>query len=286
MQFTKMHGLGNNYIYFDLLKNSLEGIDLNALAKSVSDINYGVGSDGMILICPAEHKEADFRMRIFNADGSEGKNCGNGLRCTAKYIYDHGYASTSTFKIETMGGMIVEAEVFPNEGIVKIDMGEPELLKESIPMQGNPQSKSINESFEIGEKSLDLTSVSMGNPHTILFVDDVKAYPLEDFGPIVENAALFPERVNFGIVQVVNEQEVNYRVWERGSGITMACGTGACAAVVAATLNNKVSRNKPITVHLPGGDLIILWDMDNHVWKSGPAEYIFHGEWDTEPFRK
>ncbi|PWA13142.1 diaminopimelate epimerase [Pueribacillus theae] len=281
MLFTKMHGLGNKYVFFNLLNNPLDNHDLSELARSVSDVNYGIGSDGMILICPSD--KADFRMRIFNADGSEGKNCGNGLRCTAKYLYDNGYSESSQFTIETLGEIVeVEVELETNHKStvrsVKVDMGEPKLQKADLPMEGDPFSSTINEPVIIENQEFHMTCLSMGNPHAILFVDDVKKFPLERWGPKIEHATLFPERVNVGIVHVLNEQEIDYRVWERGSGLTMACGTGACAAVVAAALNNRLKRELPITVHLPGGDLTILWDANNHVWKSGPAEYICHGE--------
>ncbi|WP_017755479.1 diaminopimelate epimerase [Calidifontibacillus oryziterrae] len=280
MQFTKMHGLGNNYVFFNLLDFSLENIDFAQLARQVSDVNFGIGSDGIILICPSE--VADFRMRIFNEDGSEGKNCGNGLRCVAKYLYDHMYAANPDFTIETLGGIVqVKVEVEVGERFIRyitVDMGEPQLLKGVIPMLGNPSTTTINEPFTIDNEIYHMTCVSMGNPHTILFVDDVGKVPVEKIGPTIENSELFPERVNVGFVNVENRQEIHYCVWERGSGITMACGTGACAAVVAATLNNMIDRYIPITVHLPGGDLTIRWDENNHVWKRGEAAYICQGE--------
>lgn len=279
MQFTKMHGLGNNYVFFNLLEDSMENIDFAELSRQVSDVNFGIGSDGIILICPSDR--ADFRMRIFNEDGSEGKNCGNGLRCVAKYVFDHNYVTIPTFTIETLGGDVsVEVEEDPSHTVryVTVDMGEPRLLKEMIPMEGDSFSTTINEPFLIDGKEYHMTCVSMGNPHTIMFVDDVNEVPVETIGPVIEHAPLFPERVNVGFVDVVNRQEINYRVWERGSGITMACGTGACAAVVAATLNNKLDKHVPITVHLPGGDLTVKWDENNHVWKRGEAAYICNGE--------
>jgi diaminopimelate epimerase len=280
MLFTKMHGLGNNYVFFNLLENPGEGMDWHELAKEVSDVNYGIGSDGIILICPSD--VADFRMRIFNADGSEGKNCGNGLRCTARYLVDHGYAGLSPFTIETLGG-IVKVEVLPEdsrnqtERQVRVDMGVPGLLKGDVPMQGNPRTMTINEPFEIDGRIFHMTCLSMGNPHAIIFVDDVDAFPLTVWGPKIEWAEQFPERVNVGIVRVLNERELQYRVWERGSGITMACGTGACAAVVASVLNNYIKMDTPVTVHLPGGDLNIVWDSQGHVWKTGPASYVCSG---------
>ncbi|MBP2243045.1 diaminopimelate epimerase [Cytobacillus eiseniae] len=283
MQFTKMHGLGNNYIFFNLLEMPMDNQDFEQLARTVSNVNTGIGSDGMILICPSE--VADYKMRIFNEDGSEGKNCGNGLRCVAKYLFDHMYATSTAFSIETLGG-IVHVKVEPDKKrivqSVTIDMGKPQLTKEMIPMKGDPETQTINEQLEIGERSFQMTCVSMGNPHAIIFVDDVEAFPLEEIGPEIENADLFPERVNLGIVQVKSRHEIHYRVWERGSGITMACGTGACAAVVAATLNHLVDRYIPITVHLPGGQLTIRWDENNHVWKRGEAAYICYGEFITD----
>lgn len=279
MLFTKMHGLGNNYIIFNLLENSLEEQDLSPLAKAVSDVNVGIGSDGMILICPSVI--ADFQMRIFNADGSEGKNCGNGLRCVAKYLFDHIFTESHSFSIETLGG-IVKVKVQSGKRnlaeSITVDMGEPRLFKGMLPMRGAPFSTTINETCRIGGEDYKLTCVSMGNPHAITFVDEVNNVPLEEIGPMIEQDELFPDRVNVGVVRVKNEEEIDYRVWERGSGITMACGTGACAAVVAAVLNKKIPKNQEVTVHLPGGDLMIQWDENNHVWMTGAAEYICHGE--------
>ncbi|MEH7387401.1 diaminopimelate epimerase [Bacillus sp. JJ1521] len=275
MLFTKMHGLGNNYIFFNLLECPLEEQKLSALAKAVSDVNFGIGSDGMILILPSEI--ADFRMRIFNADGSEGKNCGNGLRCVGKFLVDHLLVEKNTFSIETLGG-IVDVTVQTGTNHVAVDMGEPKLRKELIPMKGESHSTTINQPFTIDGKEYHLTCVSMGNPHAIIFVDDVKAFPLEKVGPLIEHSELFPERVNVGIVHVKDGGEIDYRVWERGSGITMACATGACAAVVASILNGKIAKHRPVTVHLPGGDLEVTWDINNHIWQKGEAAYICHGE--------
>ena len=279
MKFTKMHGLGNNYIIFNLLTSSLEEQDLTSLAKAVSDVNFGIGSDGMILICPSER--ADFRMRIFNKDGSEGKNCGNGLRCVGKYLFDQNLTTSNSFSIETLGGVVSVTVTRDQEKVtefITIDMGEPGLLKGMIPMEGDPMTTTIHEPFSIGGKEYHMTCVSMGNPHAILFVDHVNEIDLEEIGPVFEHAELFPERVNLGIAHVLNGHEIDYRVWERGSGITMACGTGACAAVVAAILNEKIEKHQPVKVHLPGGDLEITWDENNHIWKKGTAEYICHGE--------
>lgn len=274
-----MHGLGNNYIFINLLEFSLPEHILPTLARNLSNVHFGIGSDGMILIC--ESKVADFRMRIFNADGSEGKNCGNGLRCVAKYLYDYQFTDSKHFTIETLGG-IVNVHITTNQNreveYVTVDMGEPKLLKAMIPMKGEPMTMTINERFTISGNDYHLTCVSMGNPHAILFAENVHETPLEEIGPKIEFSELFPERVNVGVVSVKGRNELDYRVWERGSGITMACGTGACAAVVAAILNKKIEKNQPVTVHLPGGDLEIRWDENNHVWMKGKAEYICHGE--------
>jgi len=284
MQFTKMHGLGNNYVLFDQLDNPaniLPEEDYPELSRKVSDVNFGIGSDGIILIGTSE--SADFKMRIFNEDGSEAQNCGNGLRCVAKFLHDHLYATTPQFTIETLGGVVsVNVERNRNKTVeyVTVEMGEPKLLKGMVPMQGDPFTKTINETYTIDEEAYTLTCLSMGNPHAILFVGDVQEVALEEFGPVIEHSNLFPERVNLGVAHVKNRQEVDYRVWERGSGITMACGTGACASVVAATLNDLIDRNQAVLVHLPGGDLTIRWDNNGHVWMRGKASYIGYGELD------
>ncbi|MDQ0216123.1 diaminopimelate epimerase [Oikeobacillus pervagus] len=283
MDFVKMHGLGNSYILFNLLESTDEMGDFSYLSKKVSDVNFGIGSDGILLICPS--KIADFKMRIFNIDGSEGKNCGNGLRCVAKYLFDHLYTTSPRFTIETLGGVVrVEVEIDEHELVefVTVDMGEPQWIKMSIPMIGDPFLPAIAEPFSIGDEEFEMTCVSMGNPHAILFVDNVDDVPLEKIGPEIEYSPLFPERVNVGIVEIQNQREFKYRVWERGSGLTMACGTGACAAVVAATLTNRIEKHQQTTVHLPGGDLTISWDQQNHVWKRGAAAYICTGKLQME----
>ncbi|MEK3885990.1 diaminopimelate epimerase [Bacillus sp. FSL K6-3431] len=288
MLFTKMHGLGNNYVIFNQLDdpaNILEEQYYPELSRKVSDVNFGIGSDGIILITSS--KIADYKMRIFNEDGSEAKNCGNGLRCVAKFLFDQMYATTSRFSIETLGGVVnAKVEIDKNQMVeyVTVDMGEPKLLKGMIPMEGDPIITAINESHSFGEEKFDLTCVSMGNPHAIIFVDNVNEVPLEKIGPVIEQSRLFPDRVNVGIVHIKNRREMDYRVWERGSGITLACGTGACAAVVASTLNEWLDNHQPITVHLPGGDLTVRWDESGHVWKRGEATYICHGELDKYNF--
>jgi diaminopimelate epimerase len=288
MKFTKMHGLGNNYIIFNQLDNQdnvLKEDEYPALSRKISDVSFGIGSDGIILICPS--KLADFKMRIFNEDGSEAKNCGNGLRCVAKFLFDRNFANKPQFTIETLGGVVsvaVEMRLDHEQSVkyVNVDMGKPQLLKGMIPMEGDPFMTAINEPHTFGEKAFHLTCVSMGNPHAIMFVDEVNAFPLKEMGPVIEKSSLFPDRVNVGIVQIKGFQEINYRVWERGSGITKACGTGACAAVVAGTLNQLLGESEPIKVHLPGGNLTIIWDEQGHVWKRGEAAYICDGELDFQ----
>lgn len=279
MRFVKMHGLGNAYVFFNLLDTPDINADWSAVAQAVSDVHFGIGSDGLILIRPSTH--ADFNMRIFNADGSEGQTCGNGLRCVAKLLRDEGWVDTDQFSIETRGGAVHVELIRQNAycSWVKVDMGRPRLKKAEIPVLGCADDMTINELFKIGADHFHLTCVSMGNPHAILFVDDVITVPLAQWGPLIEQAHWFPERVNVGVVAVRNEQELDYRVWERGSGMTLACGSGACAAVVAACLHGRVRRDVPVCVHLPGGDLTIQWPVEGQVWMIGPAQTVCEGEY-------
>ncbi|QGQ47871.1 diaminopimelate epimerase [Metabacillus sediminilitoris] len=276
-QFTKMHGLGNNYIYVNLFEEQLGEESLPEIARQVSNIHTGIGSDGMILICPSE--VAAVKMRIFNNDGSEGKNCGNGLRCVAKYAFEHKIVTDTRFKIETLSGL-VEAKVQVKNDLVTsitIDMGEPRLLKSQIPMLGHGDEKTINEKVEFAGQLFGITTVSMGNPHVIFYVDDINQAPVTSLGPIVEKDERFPEGVNVEFVQVVSKNELHFRVWERGSGVTQACGTGACAAVVSSVLNNYTALGEETTVHLAGGDLQINWTAEGNVLMTGPAEVICTG---------
>ena len=281
MFFTKMHGLGNNYILFNQLDASTHPsleLEYHELAKRVSDVHFGIGSDGIILICPSEI--AHVKMRIFNKDGSEAKNCGNGLRCVARYVFDHEYIIYNHFTIETLSGVVsVEVKVDEKKEVqsIVINMGKPKLLKGLIPMRGDALETAINERYTIGKKNYFLTCLSMGNPHAVLFVENHEEICLEEIGPIIEHDSLFPERVNISVVQIKNKKEIIYRVWERGSQITMACGTGACASVVAATLNHLLEMHQPILVHLQGGDLLITWDELGDVWMQGEASYICQG---------
>ncbi|WP_202080307.1 diaminopimelate epimerase [Caldalkalibacillus salinus] len=283
VKFTKMHALGNNYIYINQFEEPLEEDSLPSLARKVSEIQTGIGSDGMILIAPS--KTADIKMRVFNSDGSEAKNCGNGLRCVARYVYDHSIVNKTQFQIETLGG-IVDANINVDHGVVQsvtIDMGQPRLEKAALPMFGEDlQDQATDEQLDIDGETISFVGVSMGNPHAVIFVDDINEAPVETLGPKIEKHECFPEWINVEFIKVINEKEIDFRVWERGSGVTYACGTGACAAVVAAHIRGLVPQGKPITVHLLGGDLEISWHTDAHVWMTGPAEYICTGEFYTD----
>lgn len=275
--FTKMHGLGNNYIYVNMFEEKLPEEQLAQLAVKVSNINTGIGSDGMILICPSD--KAPVKMRIFNNDGSEGRNCGNGLRCVAKYAYEHKIVADRKFKIETLSG-IVEAEVEEAGGKVTrvtVDMGKPRFTRHSLPMLGDSDDEIIDMEVEFAGQSLRMTGVSMGNPHAVFYVDDINQAPVTTIGPVIEKDPVFPEGVNVEFIEVVNDKEVHFRVWERGSGVTQACGTGACAAVVASVLNGKTVRGEETTVHLAGGDLFITWTHEGTVLMKGPAETVCTG---------
>lgn len=277
MKFTKMHGLGNDYVYVNLFEEKLAGVDLPELARRVSDRNFGIGGDGLILIMPSEH--ADFRMRVFNNDGSEAKNCGNGLRCVSKYVYDHGLTAKTSFTVETLGGIVQpQVEVGPEGKVsrVTIDMGEPRLQRESIPMTGEAKSTFVAQPITVKDRTYTMTAVSMGNPHAVLFVDQVNEQEVSEYGPLIEWHEWFPERANAEFIQVLNRYEILFRVWERGTGVTLACGTGACAAAVAAILSGETERI--VTVHLKGGDLVIEWrENDNRVYMTGPATEVFQG---------
>jgi len=276
MRFTKMHGIGNDYVYVDCFRQQVE--DPSALAKAVSDRHFGIGGDGLILILPSQ--AADVRMRMFNADGSEGQMCGNGVRCLAKYAYDHGLARTNPMRVETAAGIRVIDLQLDGSGRVAattVDMGEPILEAERIPVN-YPQKRVIDMPLRAGQRAFGMTCVSMGNPHAVIYVDHVAAVALEQVGPEIEANPLFPQRVNVHFVQVLSPSEVTMRTWERGSGVTLACGTGASAVCVAGVLTGKTGRS--ITAHLPGGDLKLQWrESNNHVYMTGPAVEVFSGDW-------
>jgi diaminopimelate epimerase len=272
ISFTKMHGISNDYVYVNAFATTVP--DPPTVARKVSDRRTGIGGDGLILICPSD--KADARMEMYNADGSRGAMCGNGIRCVGKYLYDHGLARGNPLKIDTDSGLkILFLKVHDGKvSQVTVDMGEPILDGPQIPVAVAGQV--IDQSLEVAGQSYRVTCVSMGNPHCVTFVDNVEPLELEKIGPKFEHHNLFPQRVNTEFIQVVSPTELNMRVWERGSGETWACGTGACAAAVAAVLNNKASRR--VTIHLRGGDLEIEWRADdNHVYMTGPAEEVFNG---------
>lgn len=275
MKFTKMHGIGNDYVYVNGFE---EQIDQPAdIARAVSDRHFGVGSDGLILILPSTR--ADFRMRMFNADGSEAQMCGNGIRCLAKYVYDHGLTTRTTFQVETLAG-ILELQLFPKSGVVeqvRVNMGEPRLERAQIPMHG-PAGRVLQEPLVVHGQTFEVTAVSMGNPHCVVFVDDPQTFEVASWGPHFEHHPAFPEGVNTEFVRVIDAQTFSMRVWERGSGETLACGTGASAVAVACHLTGRTGRR--VTGHLLGGSLELEWSAtDNHVYMTGPAVEVFQGEW-------
>ena len=275
MRFTKMQGCGNDYIYINCFAEKVENPE--KLAIAMSERHFGVGSDGLVLIMPSE--AADFRMRMFNLDGSEGKMCGNASRCVGKYVYERGLTEKTTVALETLGGIKI-LQLHVKDGIVEsvtVDMGEPVLEAAEIPVLSDKHPV-IGETVEILDRKFDFTCVSMGNPHAVIFLDySPKELELEKIGPSFENHKRFPDRINTEFVHVLNRNTVEMRVWERGSGETMACGTGACAVAVASILNGFTEDE--VTVKLLGGDLKIFWDRkENLVYMTGPATTVFDGE--------
>jgi len=274
MRFTKMQGCGNDYVYVDCFAQKPPA-NAPAVATKISDRHFGVGSDGLILICPSE--KADARMIMFNADGSESEMCGNGIRCVAKYVYDHGIAKKPTLKIETGRGVLtLDVETVSGKvRQVRVDMGEPILDAVKIPttLPGNPPINVALPGFDF-----QATCVSMGNPHCVIFVDAITDEQVLKLGPKIEVAPLFPRKVNVEFIKVNRLDDLTMRVWERGSGETMACGTGASAVCVAGVLSGRSQRQ--VAIHLLGGDLQLLWnETDNHVYMTGPAVEVFSGEW-------
>jgi diaminopimelate epimerase len=279
MRFTKMHGTGNDYIYLDAHTERLDGLDLPALARVLSDRHFGVGGDGIILIMPSDR--ADFRMRMFNADGTESEMCGNGMRCFAKYVYDRGLTDKAQLVVETGGGLIRPSLSITDGRVtsVTVDMGRPALSRRAIPMAGAPEDgRVIGEPLAVNGGQVRVTCVNMGNPHCVLFVDDVEEAPVRSLGPRIEHHEAFPARINVEFVKVLAPDRLRMRVWERGSGETLACGTGASASLVAAALNDLARR--ACTVELRGGELGVEWREDDHVFITGPAVEVFSGEVD------
>lgn len=279
MEFTKMQGLGNDYVYVNCLRETIK--NPAEVSKFVSDRHFGIGSDGLIMICPS--KVADFEMQMYNADGSRGEMCGNGIRCVAKYVYDYGLTDKTSISVETLGG-IKYLDLTVEDGkvsLVKVDMGSPRLAPSQIPIvPENPEdTRIIDAPLEVEGKTYYMTGVSMGNPHTVVYVDDVKGLDLLKIGPSFENHKRFPERINTEFAHVLDRKTVEMRVWERGSGETLACGTGACAVAVASILNGLTEDR--VTVKLLGGDLLIGWDKEaDKVYMTGPAKVVFDGEID------
>ena len=273
IKFTKMHGLGNDYVYIDAINQKIE--NESSLAKFVSNRHFGIGSDGLILICKSE--VADFKMRMFNSDGSEAEMCGNGIRCVGKFVYDKGLTNKTTVKIETLAG-IKTLILNTKDGKVetaRVDMGEPILKAEKIPVISTEEPVK-NLELEAENKKFKFTCVSMGNPHAITIVENTKEFDVEKYGKVLEINKAFPKKANIEFAQIVDRQNINMRVWERGAGETLACGTGACATAVACNLNGLTDRK--VNIELLGGTLNIEWnETDNHVYMTGPAVTVFDG---------
>lgn len=281
IKFTKMHGLGNDYVYIDAINQKIE--NESSLAKFVSNRHFGIGSDGLILICKSE--VADFKMRMFNSDGSEAEMCGNGIRCVGKFVYDKGLTNKTTVKIETLAG-IKTLILNTKDGKVetaRVDMGEPILEAEKIPVISTEEPVK-NLELEAKNKKFKFTCVSMGNPHAITIVENTKEFDVEKYGKVLEVDKAFPKKANIEFAQIIDRQNINMRVWERGAGETLACGTGACATAVACNLNGLTDRK--VNIELLGGTLNIEWnETDNHVYMTGPAVTVFDGELYEEAIR-
>lgn len=279
LEFIKMHGLGNDYVYMDAINQDIK--NRSELAKKVSDRHFGIGSDGLILIC--QSNIADFRMQMFNSDGTEAEMCGNGIRCVGKFVYDNGFTDKKELKIETLAGIKKLELITKNEKVeeVKVDMGEPILDPKEIPVisEENPV-KDLN--LILLDRNFKFSCVSMGNPHAITVLDDdVNEFDVEKYGKLAEINEAFPKRTNVEFINIINKNRIKMRVWERGAGETLACGTGACASAVATILNGYTDRN--ITVELLGGNLEIEWNKeDNHIYMTGPASTVFKGFYEEE----
>ena len=276
MKFTKMHGIGNDFVVVNALTQSPAEADLPEISRRVNHRKFGIGGDGLLLILPS--KVADFRMRMFNPDGSEAEMCGNGIRCFAKYVYERKLIPETQVKVETLAGVKVLRLQIRSGRVeaVRVDMGVPRLLRSEIPMRGEDNGRVLNEGLRVDGKRFEITAVSMGNPHVIVFDENVDSMQVAKWGPAIETHKAFPERTNVHFVQVCNAGEIIVRTWERGAGETLACGTGACASVVASALTGRTNRT--VLVHLPGGDLRVEWMGDQRVVMTGPAEEVFDGD--------
>lgn len=278
IKFTKMHGLGNDYVYIDCYSKEVNLGDISDLAKFMSNRHFGIGSDGIILICRSDI--ADFKMRMFNFDGSEAEMCGNGIRCVGKFVYDKGLTNKETVKIETLAGIKILNLNVKNGKVetVRVDMGEPILKPKEIPVNfGKEPVRGLK--INAIDREFDFTCISMGNPHAITLVENTKEFDIEKYGPILEVDEHFPKRSNIEFIEIVNRENIKMRVWERGAGETLACGTGACATAVACNINGLTNRK--VNIELLGGTLEIEWDKEtNHVFMTGPATTVFEGEID------
>ena len=274
-KFTKMHGAGNDYIYVDCTEKMLT--DINETARKVSDRHFGIGSDGLVLICRSD--KADFRMDMYNSDGSQAEMCGNATRCVGKYVHDKGLTDKTTITLETLAGIKILELNLADDGTVKtvrVNMGAPELVPKNIPIDSD-KDRFIMEPIEVCGREYKVTGVSMGNPHAVTYIDDTDSLEIEKIGPEFETHKLFPKKINTEFAQIVDRNTIKMRVWERGAGETLACGTGACATLVASTLNGFVDGEADLV--LLGGTLHIKWDKDdNNVYMTGPAEFVFDGE--------
>jgi diaminopimelate epimerase len=275
MKFTKMQGAGNDYVYVNCFEETVA--NPQQVAIQVSNRNFGIGSDGLILIMPSD--KADVRMRMFNSDGSESEMCGNGIRCVAKYAHDHGIVSKTEITAETGAGILTLQLVPGSDGTVekvRVNMGPPRLTRGEIPMTGDAAARVIAEPLTVLDRIFQITCASMGNPHCVIFVEDVENFPVSTYGPLIENNELFPRRTNVEFVQIFSHTEVRQRTWERGAGETLACGTGSSAVTAACVLNGLTG--KKIKNHLLGGDLEMEWAGDGNIYMTGPAVEVFNGE--------
>lgn len=277
MEFTKWQGTGNDFVMVDCLKHP-EYIACVEQAKAICDRHYGIGADGILLVLPSD--KADICMRIINADGSEAEMCGNGIRCFARYVYEHGYVQGDKFTVETGAGILVPEIIKENGEIsmVQVDMGEPVLEGDKIPVSGYDMNRIINEDIQVEGQDFKMTCVSMGNPHCVVFVEDAEKFPIFQLGHSFEIHEKFPRKINTEFVQVIDRSHLRMRVWERGAAVTLACGTGSCATLTAAVLNNLTERKAEI--QLDGGKLLVEWAEDNHLYMTGPAVQVFAGEYE------
>lgn len=275
MRFSKAHGLGNDFIIVDGFREQLPP-DLNKAARKLCDRHFGIGADGLVLVLPSHH--AEVMMRIYNSDGSEAEMCGNAIRCFARFVYESGYVQNNEFMVETLAGVMSPRLVLKNGAVVgvTVDMGAPSFARKDIPMRGQPEGQALQEPLEVLGRTFDATCLLLGVPHCVIFVDDVDKIELEKYGPHLEKHPAFPRKINVHFVEIINDREMKMRVWERGAGVTLACGTGACGALVAAAANNKISRKA--AVRLPGGTLEVEWAGNNHVYMTGPAQLVYCGE--------